>query len=166
MNWNLAKSHSSDLEVGWGGEGSLPSPGEGGQVSSHQGCFCQSYKNWSESNGSVSGICKAASPLKFLKHITYSRVDSPVLSHALLIHILIKTRRIWELRPEGPVQEHTLDPFPCLSGGNSKAVTGTLASLEIQSIMTTNANHQNPAGEVRQLWSRTGLCDSITFALA
>lgn len=59
-----------------------------------------------------------------------------------------------------------MDPFPRLSGGNSKAVTGTLASLEIQSVMTTNANHQNPAGEVRQLWSRTGLCDSITFPLA
>lgn len=113
MNWNSAKSDSSDL--GKKKKGSLPSPGEGCQVSSHQACFSQSYKNWSESNGSVSGICKAASPSQFLEHITYSRLDSPVLSHVLLIHILIKICRIWELRSEGPVQEHTLDPFPHLS---------------------------------------------------
>lgn len=107
----------------FGKKGSLPSPGEAGQVSSWQECFCQSYKNWSESNGIVSGIYKAASSQKVLKHIAYSRLDSPVFSHILLIDILIKIYRIWELRPEGSMQEHTvLIPFHVSGGSNSMAV--------------------------------------------
>lgn len=104
----------------WKKKGSLPSPGEAGQVSSWQERFCQSYKNWSESNGAVSGIYKAASSQKILKHVTYSRLDSPALSHTLLIHIVIKTCRIWELRPEGLMQEHMVWNLSRVScGGNS-----------------------------------------------
>lgn len=107
MNWNSAKPDSSDL----GKKDSLPNPGEAGQVSSWQERFCQSYKSWSESNDALSGIYKALSSQKFLKHITCSRLDSPVLSQMLFMHILIKIQGIWEGRPEDPKQEHTRIPF-------------------------------------------------------
>lgn len=85
------------------------------QVSSWQEHFCQSYKSWSESNGAVAGIYKAASSQKVLKHITYTRLHSLVLSHTLLIQILIQIRNLRAQAWKSHAGAHSLGPFPHLS---------------------------------------------------
>lgn len=113
----------------WKRKGSLPSPGGAGQVLSWQERFCQRYKTQSESNGAVSGIYKVASSQKLLKRVTYSRLDSPALSHTLLIYILIKIHGIRVLGPEGPVQERMVWIHSRVSrGGNSRAAERALGS--------------------------------------
>lgn len=147
-------------------KGSLPSPGEAGQVSSWQERFCQSYKNWSESNGAVSGIYKAASSQKILKHITYSRLDSPALSHTLLIHIVIKTYIIWELGPEGLMQEHMVwNPSRVSRGGNSLTAYNADSVYNEYKCQPSKPSWRGMLPISKPAWSKAGLCGSVAYAL-
>lgn len=157
MNWNSAKPDSSDL----GEKDSLPNPGKAGQVSSWQERFCQSYKSWSESNDALSGIYKALSSQKFLKHITCSRLDSPALSQMLFMHIVIKIQGIWGGRPEDPMQEHTRILF-CVPHWEFNGLDWDLG-------FAGDSDQQIPAGErcwpsAKQLWSKTGMGGSAALS--